>query len=488
MAKAETHQKSGAQISQKAFIQAVLIIFALMMVSGVLTRIIPAGSYARYDLDGREVIDPQSFAFTARPDFPVWRWFTAPVEVLFTPDGLTKVIPIILFIVLVGAAFGVMDRSGILQAVISRIVRQFGGRKYVLLVVITFFFMALGTFFGIFEEVIPLVPLMIGLAYYLGWDSLVGLGMSVLATNVGFSTAVFNPFTIGIAHQLSDLPLYSGAGPRIVLFVVVFIILAVFITLYARKIDRKPEASLVFQEDQAAKARMGGFALDSSLDDNPKMRRGAIFLGVFFGLILVVLVALPFIEFLRDIALPLTGLLFVIGGIGAGLLSGAGKAAWKAAWDGLVGIAPAVPLLMMAASVKHIIASGGILDTILHWANNAFTGASPFAAALMIYGLTLVLELFITSGSAKAFLLIPIIMPLADLVGVNRQIAVSAYTFGDGFSNMAYPTNAALLITLSLTVIPYPKWLRWVLGLWVWVFLATVIFLAVAVAINYGPF
>ncbi len=481
-------QKSGAQISARAFIQAVVIIFVLMMVSGILTRIIPAGQFARVEVDGREAIDPASFRYIERPNFPVWRWFTAPVEVLFTADGLSKVIPIIAFILLVGTAFGVMDRSGILQAVISRIVKTFGGRKYVLLLVVTFFFMALGTFFGIFEEVIPLVPLMIGLAYYLGWDSLTGLGMSVLATNVGFSTAVFNPFTIGIAHQLSGLPLYSGAGPRVALFVVVYAILAVFITRYARKIDRRPEDSLVFAEDQKGKAHYGSFALDDSLDENPKMRRAAIFLGVFFALILLVLVSLPLVPVLRDIALPLTGLLFVIGGIGAGLISGAGKLAWKAAWDGFVGIAPAIPLLMMAASVKHIIASGGILDSILNWANSAFTGVSPFAAALMIYGLTLVLELFVTSGSAKAFLLIPILMPLADLVGVNRQIAVSAYTFGDGFSNMAYPTNAALLITLSLTVIPYPKWLRWVLGLWFWVILATVIFLAIAVATNYGPF
>jgi uncharacterized ion transporter superfamily protein YfcC len=408
--------------------------------------------------------------------------------VLFTPDGLSKVIPIIAFILLVGTAFGVMDRSGILQAVISRIVKVFGGRKYLLLLIVTFFFMALGTFFGIFEEVIPLVPLMIGLAYYLGWDSLTGLGMSVLATNVGFSTAVFNPFTIGIAHQLSGLPLYSGALPRVALFLVVYAILAVFITRYARKIEHAPQSSAVYKEDQGGKAKYGNFALDDSLDQDPRMRRAAIFLGVFFALILLVLVMLPVLTFLRDIALPLTGLLFVIGGIGAGLISGAGKKAWKAAWDGFLGIAPAIPLLMMAASVKHIIASGGILDTILHWANDAFTGTSPFAAALMIYGLTLVLELFITSGSAKAFLLIPIIMPLADLVGVNRQIAVSAYTFGDGFSNMAYPTNAALLITLSLTVITYPKWFKWVLGLWFWVILVTVAFLGLAVAFNYGPF
>ncbi|RPJ37430.1 MAG: YfcC family protein, partial [Chloroflexi bacterium] len=481
-------QKSGTQIGAKAFIQAVVIIILLMVVSGILTRVIPAGQFTRSILDGREVIDPASFQYIPRPDFPVWRWFTAPVEVLFTPDGLSKVIPIIVFILLVGVAFGVMDRTGILQAVISRIVKTFGGHKYSLLLVITFFFMALGAFFGIFEEVIPLVPLMIGLSYFLGWDALVGLGMSVLATNVGFSTAVYNPFTIGIAHQLSGLPLYSGAGPRVVLFFVVFAILAVFITRYARRIERCPTDSPVFQEDKTGKARYGSFALDNSLEENPRMRRAAIFLGVFFALILAVLVALPVLPALRDIALPLTGLLFVIGGIGAGLIAGAGQGAWKAAWDGFLGILPAVPLLMMAASVKYIIASGGILDTILNWANTAFTGTTPFAAALMIYALTLVIELFVTSGSAKAFLLIPILIPLADLVGVNRQIAVSAYTFGDGFSNMAYPTNAALLITLSLTVIPFGKWFRWVLKLWFWILLATIAFLAIAVAMNYGPF
>jgi uncharacterized ion transporter superfamily protein YfcC len=479
-------EKSGVRISRKAFIQAVAIIFILMMVAGVLTRAIPAGQYARTEVDGREVIDATQFSIIERPDYPVWRWFTAPFEVLAGNDSFT-VIGIILFILLVGVAFAVMDKSGILKAAIAWIIQAFGGRKYALLLVITFFFMALGTFFGIFEEVIPLVPIVIGLAYSLGWDSLTGLGMSVLATNVGFSTAVFNPFTIGVAHKLSGLPLFSGAGPRVVLFIVVYIILALFLTRYARKIDRRPEASPVYHEDQAARGKYT-FNLEAATTQDPRMRRAGIFLAVFFLLILAVLVASPFVPVLSDLALPLTGLLFVIGGIGSGLLAGAGKKAWRAAWDGFLGIAPAIPLLMMAASVKHIVASGGILDTILHWASTLFTDTSPFLAALMIYGLTLVLEMFITSGSAKALLLIPILMPLADLVGVNRQIAVSAYCFGDGFSNMAYPTNAALLITLSLTVVPYAKWVKWLLGLWFWVFLATVAFLAVAVAINYGPF
>ncbi|MFH2102843.1 MAG: SLC13 family permease [Chloroflexota bacterium] len=481
-----TH-KSGAQISKKAFIQSLAILLALMVVAGILTRLVPAGEYARIEVDGRQTIDATSFAYSERPDYPVWRWFTAPFEV-FAAEGNTIVIGIILFILLVGVAFGVMDRSGILRYVISLIIRKYGAQKYTLLLIIAFFFMALGTFFGIFEEVIPLVPIMIALAYSLGWDSLTGLGMSVLATNVGFSTAVFNPFTIGVAHRLSGLPLFSGAGPRIVFFVVVYLLLAYFLVTYARKVERKPETSSVYAEDKPERQRYGAFQLDQAALADPRMKRAAIFLAFFFVLILAVLVASPFVEILSELALPLTGLLFVTGGIGAGLIAGAGKTAWRAAGEGFLGIAPAIPLLMMAASVRHIVASGGILDTILNWAATFFVETSPFVAVLMIYGLTLVLEIFISSGSAKAFLLIPILMPLADLVGVNRQIAVSAYCFGDGFSNMAYPTNAALLITLSLTPIPFIKWLRWLLKLWFWVLLATVAFLAVAVAINYGPF
>ena len=480
-----TQPKSGAQISTKAFLQAVAIIFFLMMAAGILTRVVPAGQYTRVEVDGRQVIDATSFTLTNRPNYPVWRWFTAPFEVLGAEGNIT-VIAIILFILLVGVAFAVMDKSGILKSVISRIIKAFGGRKYAMMLIITFFFMALGAFFGIFEEVIPLVPIIIALAFSLGWDSLIGLGMSILATNVGFSMAVFNPFTIGVSQKLAGLPMFSGALPRVALFIMGYAILALFLRAYAKKIDKHPEASPVFLEDQKERVRLGSFEVDQTND--PRMRTAIIFLAIFFALILAVLVASPFITFLSDYALPITGLLFVIGGIGAGLIAGVGKAVWKAVWDGFLGIAPAVPLLMMAASVRYIVQMGGILDTILHWASTFTTGLNPFTAAMAVYGLTLVMELFITSGSAKALLLIPILMPLADLVHVNRQIAVSAYCFGDGFSNLVYPTNAALLITLSLTVVPYHKWVKWLLGLWFWIFLATVAFLALAVAFGYGPF
>jgi len=480
-----TTKKSGAQISKKAFLQAVVIIFILMMLAGVLTQVIPAGQYNRSLVSGREIIDPNSFSFVKRPNYQIWRWFTAPIEVLAAEGNIT-LIAIILFILLVGVAFAVMDKSGILKSVISRLIKAFGSRKYPLLLVISFFFMALGAFFGIFEEIIPLVPIIIALSFSLGWDSLTGLGMSILATNLGFSMAIFNPFTIGVSQKLAELPLFSGALPRILLFCAGYAILSWFLISYAKKIDKNPQRSSVYQEDLAEKNRIGSFDVD--LTDDPRMRNAIVFLIVFFILILSVLIASPFIAFLSEFALPITGLLFVVGGVGSGLIAGAGKATWKAAWDGFLGIAPAIPLLLMAASVRYIVQMGGILDTLLHSASTLTTNLNPFTAALAIYGLTLVMEVFISSGSAKALLLIPILIPLADLAGVNRQIAVSAYTFGDGFSNLAYPTNAALIITLSLTIVSYPKWLKWILPLWFWILLATIAFLGLAVLFNYGPF
>jgi uncharacterized ion transporter superfamily protein YfcC len=480
-------ERSGAQISRKAFVQSVLILLTLMMVAGILTLVVPAGQFQRAEADGRETIIPDSFAFTEKPDYPIWRWFIAPLEVVTGPDGLT-VIVITVFLLFVGVAFAVMDKSGILKAALARIVRRFENQKYTLLLVITFFFMTLGAFFGIFEEVVPLVPLMIALAYSLGWDTLTGLGMSILATNMGFSAAITNPFTIGVAQGIAKLPAFSGSGYRIIIFLFFYAMLAVFLTRHARKVEANAKASPVYEEEQPTRAKYANFATNAIAHENQRTTPALVFLFICVILIFATLFAGPFVPAISDLALPIVGLLFLVAGIGSGVISGVGKAAWRAAGEGLAGIAPAIPLILMAASVKYIIASGGILDTILFNASQSFEGASPITAVILIYVLTLVIEFFVSSGSAKAFLLMPILIPLADLVGVTRQTAVLAYVFGDGFSNLAYPTSAVLLICLGLTAVTYPKWLKWVMGLWIWVILASLVFLAIGVSMHYGPF
>lgn len=481
-------EKAGAQIGRNAFIQSILILLVLMLAAGILTKLVPTGSYARVLQNGRQVVDPTSYQLGPAPEYPVWRWLTAPVEVLGGPDGLT-IIVITLFLLMVGVSFAVLDRSGILKNILARLVQKFGRSKYVLLLTITFFFMLVGAVFGVFEEVVPLVPIMIALAYSLGWDPLVGLGMSILATNMGFSAAVTNPFTIGVAQKIAGLPLFSGAWLRVIIFLVVYAVVAMFLGLYARKIELNPAASLVYSEDRKNREKYAHILFEAPEQPSLRMRPAIIWLGVFMGLVLATLLASPVIPGLSDVSLPLVGLLFLAAGVGAGLLSGMGKQnTFRSVLDGLTGIAPAIPLILMAASIKFIVVQGGIMDSVLHAIVTGISGAHPVLAAFLVYFLALLIELFVSSGSAKAFLLMPILLPIADLVGVTRQVTVTAYCFGDGFSNMAYPTNPVLLICLGLAVISYPKWIKWTAALWFWILLVTLAFLAVAVFIQYGPF
>jgi len=481
-------QKAGAQIGRRAFIQSIVILFMLMIIAGILTLVIPAGEYTRIQVDGRETIDPDSFQFVDKPNYPVWRWLIAPIEVLGSESGLT-VIVIIVVLFFAGGAFAVLDKTGTIRAFIGSIVRRFRDRKYTLLCMVCLAFMFLGATLGTFEEVVLLVPVMIALSYSLGWDALVGLGMSILATNMGFSAAIANPYTLGVSQQLAGLPLFSGMWFRIIIFVVIYFIFMAFLTAYARKIDRDPKASLVHGEDSAEREKYKNMNDASFTETDPKQNRAINFFGIFLLFILAVMLSGPFVPAISDYALPIVGILFLIGGLGAGFLSGAGsKTVWQGLREGLIGLAPSVPLILMAASIRYIIDSGGITDTILHAAAEPFTNLGAFPAALVVYVLALGIEFFIASGSAKAFLMIPIVMPLADLIGVTRQTAVLAYIFGDGFSNLAYPTNPVLLICLGLTVVSYPKWMRWTAKLWLSVILATVAFLGIAVAIGFGPF
>jgi len=480
-------QKAGAQISQKAFIQSAVILLVLMIAAGILTRALPAGEYSRYESEGRALIDPASYREIDSPDYAVWRWFTAPVEVLWGEDSLI-IVTIIVFILLVSGAFAVLEKAGILTALLAKIVNRFRDQRYILLLVLSLFFILLCAFFGILEEIVPLVPLMFALAYSLGWDALVGLGLSVLATNIGFSAAITNPFTIGVAQKLAGLPLFSGALLRVPVFIVFYLALAWFLLTYARRIDRDPSTSLVFKEAAASAEKYQHLDLASSTT-NPRVGKAGLVFGLFLVLILAVLIAGPFVPAMSDYTLPLVGLLFFIGGMVAGLVSGAsGRLIGKALKEGILGLAPGIPLILMAASTKHIVSTGKVVDTILFKTTALLEGTSPLAAVLIIFLLALIVEFFIASSGAKAVLMMPILLPLADLVGVTRQLTVSAYSFGDGFTNLAYPTNAVLLISLGLASISYGKWMRFTAKLWLVLFPLVALFLWLGTLINFGPF
>jgi uncharacterized ion transporter superfamily protein YfcC len=480
-------RRSALQIGLGSFVTAFVVLLLLMVGAGILTRVVPAGAYDRVTAAGRAMVVPDSYRPLPHPDYPVWRWFTAPIEVLFAPGNLT-VITIILFLVFVGGAFAVVEQAQVLRHLLAVFVERFRSRRRLLMAAIMAFFMICGGVLGIYEEAVPLVVFVVPLALAMGWDSLTGLGMSLLALSFGFAAAVTNPFTIGVAQGIAGLPLFSGAWLRIIFFVATYAVVFLFVHRHARRVERDPASSPVYAEDAPLRARTA--AAEAAAGADPAaLGRACAWLAAWMAATVVFIVVATRIRALSDFAFPAVALFFLAAGVGSGLLARLGLAATLRAFAGGIGnIAPAIVLVLMATSVKQIIESGGIMDTILKVAAGAIAGSSPMLAAFLVYLTTLVLEFFVGSASAKAFLMMPVIAPLADLVGITRQTAVLAFDIADGFANMFYPSNALLLIALGLTVVGYPKWIRWTLGLQGVMWLVSMGFLAFAVAIHFGPF
>ncbi len=486
----ETHE---LKIGKKAFITTAAITLSLMILSGILTRIIPSGSYERYTADGITVIKPHTFQYVEKVPLPVLRWFTAPLEVLFS-ENAPVILVLVMLIVFIGGGYAILNRVGVFEEIITKVVRRFGARRYLLVCVVALVFMFFGSFLGMFEEVVPLVPVVVLLSYTMGWDALLGLGMSLLSTCFGFSVAVSNPYSVGIAQRLAGLPVFSGLPFRLLIFAVLYALLSLFLVSYARRLDDDPRRSLVFEEDREMREKHApgsstpaGSGLAGA--DTEKVRRATSwFLGC-VGAILAVIVTASLVEGFSDFSMPAIAVIYLVAGIGAGWRGGLTFRETVSTFiKGVSGIAPGIVLILMAMSVNYIISRGGIMDTIIFRASSLISDEIPIISSYIIYGLVLALNFFIGSASAKAMLLIPIITPLADLIGLTRQTMVQAFCFGDGFSNVLFPTNPVLLISLGLTTVNYVKWFRWIIVLQLLVLLVTALFLAAAVLTGYGPF
>lgn len=476
----ETKKTSLMDISTKTFISALIILFALMALTYALTFILPAGEYERAEVDGRVVVVPDTYKAT-EGGIPFYKWLLSPFLVLGAEGGST-VIVICLFLLLIGGAFSALDACGVLRYMLSSIHHRFESRKYLLLALVTLFFMALGAFVGSFEEVVPLVPLAVALAYCLGWDALVGLGMSIFAVCMGFSSGVANAFTVVIAQKLAGVPTLSGLWLRAAVFVVIYFALYFFLRMYAKRIERDPARSPIY--DATAASRWAATKTDFVKDE--RMTRALTAFSVTLGTGILIILCSTFLTFLQDLLMVIIALVFLIAGTLAVLLSGFGlKSYLKFFGKGAVMFLPALLMILMASSVRYTMEQAKILDTVLYSVTSWASGSPAFVVTLLIYALVLIMNFFIGSASAKAFLLIPIIAPLADICGVTRQVAILAFLFGDGFSNIFYPTNAVLLISLGLAGVSYGKWAKWSLRFQLPILGFTVLVLLFANAIGY---
>lgn len=415
-----TTEKKGLNISVKSFITAIAVLFVLMILTYVLTFIVPAGH------------------------IPFWKWILSPVLVLGGEDNVS-LIAVIAFLLVIGGVFNCLEKCGLMKYMLDKITYRYGKERYKLLALVTLFFMAMGTFIGSFEECVPLVPIVVALAIRLGWDALVGLGMSLLAIGCGFASGICNPFTIGVAQELSGLPMFSGMWFRAVAFVLIYALLMTFLFYYAKRIEKVVDDNEVSEK----------------FEDDAKMNKGLVCFASLMCLGIAVVLSSVVITALQDYTMIIVALTFLFAGMIASAISKRGENLGSMFWHGLTSVLPAVLMILMANSIKYTMVEGNVLDTILDGAISIAETLPRWSVILFIYLIALVMNFFISSGSAKAFLLMPLIVPVAEVFGISAQLCVVAYAFGDGFSNVFYPTNPVLLISLGLADVSYGKWAKW---------------------------
>ncbi len=436
----------GFRIEKRSFLMSVCFMLGIMIAAGVLTMVIPGGIYGKITGDnGYEMIDLTSGFTPVQGGLPFWKWLLSPVLVL-GGSGNGTLISILVFLLLLGGIFNALSEQGIMSHMLQKLVRRFAGVRYRLMAALIFFFMAMGAFIGSFEEVIALVPLVASLAVGLGWDIQTGIAMSLLAVGCGFASGVANPFTVGVAQTLAGLPMLSGMWFRIICFIVIYGALLGFVYLHARRVARNRPVQTENLDHQ----------------ENPKMDRGVRVFSILMGIGIFVILLSGFLPVLAEYSIMILIVTFLAAGISSLHIAGMSpRQLGKSFLKGMGDIVPSILLILMASSVRYIMEEGKILDSILHFALETAGGMSGAAVILFIYLICMVANFFVPSGSAEAILLIPIIVPLAGAFGISAQLCIVAFAFGDGFSNILYPTNPALLVALGLADCSYGKWIRY---------------------------
>ncbi len=474
------NKQAGLSINKKTVVVICILLVAVMAFAGALTQILPRGVYET-NADGTII----NGTYTQIEDkLPVWKIILAPILVFGTETALTGV-GIILIITLIGGTFLILDKCNVLKYIMAVIIDKFGSKKYLLLNLMVLAFMLLSSTAGILEESVTFVPLAVAISLALGWDSFVGLGMSLIAVAFGFTAATFNPFNVATVQKMAEIPVFSGTGYRVIVFLVVYAVLAGFLTLYAKKIEKNPQKSLCYETDIALREK---YSLEDSMaivSDVKIKKASKAFLFCLLGVLVAIL--LDFILGTEGM-ISLTGMaiLFTVGGILAGKFSGmSDKRLLMEFGEGVKTIAPVFVIILIILSITYILDQGNIIPTILNFVYNAIQGVSPYVAILMLFLFIVVLEFFVGSGTAKAFLVMPIVLPLADMVNVSRQAVTLAFCLGDGFTNLLYPTSGIMIIAIGLVNISYGKWLKFSWKLFALEGIASVALMLLAIAINY---
>lgn len=453
-------------------LNSVALLFFITIAAAALTYVIPAGQYTRVMVDGRSIVDPASFAFIQSQAASLFDIFLA------VPSGMINAVSLIIGAMLIGGGLECLQASGAMNVGIARTIKAVGVKKGNLILVFLFYVFALmGGFLGFIEGSIPFIPIAISIAIGLGYDSIVGVAIAIVGAVAGFTCGPTNPYTVGVAQTIAGLDIYSGIGLRIAMFLLVPALSLLYILRYAKRVRNDPSSSLVADID------VSDLAFDAaSFESQPFTRsHGLILASLILGIVVYVYGAINWRWSFAHL-----GAVFVIVGIIAGALSRLGvNGTTETFIKGASGMTAACFIMGVAYGISWILNKASVLDTIVYYISSPLSGLSPSVSAIGILFAIALINLFIPSGSGKALIVMPIVLPIAQIVGIESQVAILGYQFGDGLTNLCTPLLGVLLLALGFGRIPFSKWERFILPLVGMLLVVACLFMVVAMKIGY---
>ena len=476
--KNKEQEKAYSSISVRSFVTVAVLLLVVLFFCGSLSYFIPQGAFER---DAESNIIPGTYQAGDVKGIALWRVITAPVRVFASEDALT-IIMISVFLLIMSGVFNLLDKTGGIKTFIEFIMRRLRDKGGPFVCIMILLFMLFGSLFGMFEELVTLLPLIIVFMLSMKLDTMMGLGACLMAACFGFSTAITNPFSVGTAAQLAGIAVSSGVWLRVVFFSIVYLTLCGFLLGYLKKIRLTPQASPTYEMDQKRREslilRRGGKS-----QDQQKIFR---VYATFFGFQGVLLVAVACIRAISGLAIPILAASFLIFGLIAGqIVCRNFRKVLSYFLQGAVAMLPAVAMIALASSVKLVMVESNIIDTVMNAVLQLLVGKGNFVTILLIYALILFLQLFIGSASAKIFLVMPIVLPITNALGISPTLVILTYCMADGFTDVILPTNPVLLIGLSMANVSYWKWLKWTWKIQVLLFAVSVTVLYFGVLIGY---
>ena len=464
-----------------------IIIFGVILFAAILTMFIPLGKYETkeitYTMNGEEktrtVLDPDSFEYVldengnrvtkvapifGTEDFGGQGILNYVFEGLTTGNKNGTAVGIIAFILVVGGSFGIVLRTGAVEGGIMRVISMTNGKEIFLVPILTVLFSLGGAVFGMGEEAIPFVMILVPMFIAMGYDAVVGIMCSYVATQIGFGTSWQNPFGLAVAQGIAEIPVMSGAWFRIPLWIIFTALTCVFTMRYAAKVKKNPKLSVAYESDQEYRE---DFEKNGKADIPFTFGHKLVLLTILICMIWTIWGVVTQGYYIPEIASQffvmglvsgIIGLIFHLNGMqindiprafdhGAADLLGAAMC---------VGMAQGIIIILGGTSATD----GTVLNTILYTISNGMKNFPPVISAWLMYVFQSVFNFFVVSGSGQAALTMPIMAPLADLVGVERQVAVLAYQLGDAFTNFIVPTSGCLLGALAAAKLEWGQWAK----------------------------